>query len=179
MGVPQGYQFRSFPSMKLILYFPSRRTAATCFFSGFESPLIAAETHYNFTFETNLYPRDTYWIYTMVENRFIEHNYGKNKMTNVAEFCLHLQGRVMTNYHRRVSGGSYKSKNGRFELQLDKMSTEGFFIYDYELGRVVRSFTRELYVDLLRSAAVLYGVKVGLKDLTKSFVDTADILLSI
>ena len=96
----------------------------------------------------------------MVQNRFIEYKYGQDKVTSVVSFCLHLGGRVIDGYRTRVSGGSFKSPNGRYELQLDKMSTEGFFIYDYELGRVVRSFTRELYVALIEKEGILYGEKV-------------------
>ena len=98
----------------------------------------------------------------MVLNHLSEHLYGMDKLTKTQTFCLHLEGRVMTYFKKYVSGGNYKSKNERFELQFDKMSTEGFFIYDYDLGRIVRSYTKKLYIGLTRRNEVLYGVKASI-----------------
>ena len=60
-----------------------------------------------------------------------------------------------------ISSGSILSPNGRYELQLDKMSTEGFFIYDHELDQIKHSFTEDLFVSLeLRDQNSVFGIRV-------------------
>ena len=56
---------------------------------------------------------------------------------------------------------SIKSPNGRFELNLEKMDTDGISVYDRELSRVVRNFDRHKFVALNFSRGVFEGVEVS------------------
>ena len=71
-------------------------------------------------------------------------------------------GLLLGPFQSKLSGGSIFSDSDRFELQLDRLATEGFFIYDHQLGRVVRSYTEELFSSLLiTTIGTLNGMRVS------------------
>ena len=105
-----------------------------------------------------------------VENMLPEENYGFLRRIVTAHICLQLKGIVLSFYQTSLQGGTIYSPNGRFELQLDKMATEGILLYDNELGRAVRSYAERRLVQLALFSYALVGTTVSTMKLSlKSF----------
>ena len=124
-----------------------------------ELPVNESSSYYNFTLNTTHLPQMAATIIAYVSTSSSEAKTDLDREAVSAYFCINLEGIVMNDFSMSISEGTILSPNGRFELQLDRMSTEGFFIFDNSLGRVVRSYTNDLFVQLSLENKKLVGTR--------------------